>query len=115
MNSDVLMLHICSFTEGTYRIMVEGELFIFEMSDRFGPLFIGKKGESLKNQPRPRHKVWEAVSLWSQQGKNVGDDGICIWKPAPDPREGMINIYGNTWVTPKIYETLKNKADEEAR
>lgn len=43
-------LHICNFT--TVANIQRGKVR-FDFSDMFGPLFIRKNGEPLKNQPQP--------------------------------------------------------------
>jgi len=64
---------------GCYRIQVDGKIFIFQFSKRFGPLVQNKSGVILENQPGPRHKFWWAVSSWAQHGKQTDEDGLCVW------------------------------------
>ena len=72
------------FGDSTGHLMrVNGKTFKFEWSDRFGPLLISKKtGKTLENQNAPK-LFFEAVSLWSKQGKRVSPDGFCVWRPEP--------------------------------
>jgi len=42
-----------------------GKIWRWEFSPQFGPLFVGKRGNSLKNQPiMPWHRAWEPFETW---------------------------------------------------
>lgn len=74
--------HMDSWGEGPFKIemAVGGKSFLFEDSDRFGPVPISKNGEV-------RHpgyfgensQFWYAWGKWKDQGRRVTDDGLCIW------------------------------------
>ena len=54
----------CSFVdcigEGAYK----GKLYRWEFSEMFGPTFLRKDGEFLKNQPGPKSYAWKAFEEW---------------------------------------------------
>lgn len=64
-----------------YTIEVEGLRYVFEMHHYCGPAVLNRHGDPAKYQPSPRHPFWTAVTLWCQQGRHVGADGLCIWGP----------------------------------
>lgn len=79
------MTNICYFSDQCdYKIRTRDKVWIFEWSDRFGPLVITKSGKPCVHQPTAeRHPFLLAVSYWSKQGKRVGDDGYCVWERPP--------------------------------
>lgn len=85
---------LCVDTGPDLAIDVGGKRVAFEWSDRFGPLFTGKRGRVLNNQ-RQSKRVWQAIQWWFEQGKRVAD-GVCVWDEVPDPV--LVHIIGNIWV-----------------
>lgn len=75
-----------------FTIEVEGRRHEFEMHPYFGPAVLDKNGDPAKRQPGPRHPFWTAVTLWSQQGKHVGADGLCVW--APEQKPALVHLGG---------------------
>lgn len=73
----------CFLTGGpTYRIVVAGREWLFELHPYCGAAVISRRTwVPLAVQPR---RVLEAASLWAQQGREVGADGLCVWR-WPDP------------------------------
>jgi len=65
------------------RIKVLGKEYIFDFSERFGPLLVKKNGDPCVNQPvSERHPFWKGFTPWLNQGKRV-EDGVCIWELEP--------------------------------
>ena len=62
-------------------ISVDGKLYRFEMNPYSGPGFLNKRGE-VTDRHIPQ-KVWEAVSLWAQQGERLDETGLCVWDRPP--------------------------------
>jgi hypothetical protein len=83
-----------------YLIEIDGKNYPFDFHPYMGPLMLAGKNGPPK-QLGNRHKFWTAVSLWAQQGKEIGPDGRCVWKEPPDPFEGAIHIGGRNWMMPK--------------
>lgn len=65
----------------TYKLRAGGKTFLFEWSNLFGPLVVGKRGQEIA-QPGERSPFWEPVTLWFRQGKRTRD-GFCVWTPEP--------------------------------
>ena len=84
----------CWSDPATYRIDVAGRIFLFDFSDMFGPLVVGRRGQEVK-QPGARDPFWRAITLWRWQGKRVGSDGLCIWEEPP--LEKLRHIGGRHW------------------
>lgn len=78
------IVHI-SFGGPIRHIMAKGKLYTFEMHHYCGPIPCKANGDPLATQPGPRSPFWEAVTLWSQQGERIGDNGLCIWDYPPQP------------------------------
>lgn len=80
----------------TYKLRAAGKTFLFEWSDMFGPLVVGKRGQEIA-QPGERSSFWEPVTLWSRQGKRLRD-GFCLWTPEPldilTPKGGRFVVEG---------------------
>lgn len=63
----------------TLKIRVGNRVLHFEDHSYCGPIQLSTvTGDPVKREGMP---FLTAVSLWHQQGKKIGDDGICIWKP----------------------------------
>jgi hypothetical protein len=62
-----------------------GKVWRFEMHPYCGPAVQNDDGELAEKQPGARSPFWVAVSLWAQQGAVIGSDGLCTWKPEPEP------------------------------
>lgn len=72
---------ICSFTTfADVTIAINGQVFRFEWSDRFGPLMLGKRGQPLANMLPTRSLFWKALHWWIKQGKRV-ENGRCLYEP----------------------------------
>ena len=54
-----------------FKISASGTVYEFEMHPYMGPCPKQKLGN--------RHPFWFAVSQWSEQGRKVGEDGLCVW------------------------------------
>ena len=48
---------------------IYGKVWKFEFDERFGPLFIGKNGMPLVNQPKVTSVAWAAFEDWLVQQK----------------------------------------------
>jgi hypothetical protein len=81
-------------TNSNLYINIGGKVFRFDFSDRFGPLVLAKNGSLLERQPGPRSPFWAAIDAWVRQGKQIGDDGICIWRD------------DNGWLVPDGYKIV---------
>jgi hypothetical protein len=57
----------------------------FEWHPRLGPAVVGKRG-ILNTQPGPRHRFWQVVTWWAQQGHVVTADGVCVYHEPTPPR-----------------------------
>jgi len=69
---------------GPFVLQVPGLTFRFELRDIGGPFVLGKQGYPLADQPGPRSVFWEAYWHWDRQGRQVDDQGRCIfgWETA---------------------------------
>lgn len=76
-------------------IEVGGRRHTFEMHYYCGPAVLNKEGNPDDQQPGPRSPFWTAVTLWAQQGKHVGADGLCIWQPEPEPE--LVHLGGRNY------------------
>jgi hypothetical protein len=70
---------------GPFVLEVPGHSFVFVVNDIGGPFVLGKGGLPLATQPGGRSLFWEAYSHWNRQGRQVDDQGRCIfkWEAAP--------------------------------
>lgn len=82
-----------------YTIEVDGKRVLFEMNRFSGPAVLRADGHMRRSgQPGPKHPFWTAVTHWTQQGRQVGADGLCVWTAAtesPQPDAGQ-SPAGNT-------------------
>lgn len=73
--------HIDSWGAGPFRVTVDGEIYEFEDSDRFGPVHC-EDGEPSGYQIMESSNFWPAWAAWKAQGRRVAEDGItCLWEP----------------------------------
>lgn len=63
-------------SEGDWLISVKGNLYTFEWANYVGPVALTKRGDPLAKQP---NDFLEAASLWHQQGREVDEQGLCIY------------------------------------
>lgn len=76
--------HIDSWGAGPFKIEVVacGRSFLFEDSDRFGPVPMKKNGWEVKAPGyfAENSMFWHVWGKWKAQGRRVADDGVtCIW------------------------------------
>ena len=51
--------------------------WLFEFSDRFGPVFINRNGDISKRQPKPEtHPFWKPFGIWMDSGRKCHLDAI---------------------------------------
>jgi len=76
---------------GPFEIDVDGKVYRFEDSDRFGPSLVNKRGDTLRNPYPPEHSpFWRAHLAWVKQGRRV--DGIrCIYAPLRPTKYILLN------------------------
>jgi len=67
-------------SRGPFVLEVPGRTFRFELRDIGGPFVLGKSGRPLADQPGARSPFWEAYWHWDHQGRQVDDQGRCIFK-----------------------------------
>lgn len=79
----------------TYKMRVDNKILLFEFSERFGPLVVGKRGQEVA-QPKAS-KFYEQVTLWSRQGKRMRD-GFCVWTPEPIPITVPMGGRNELWI-----------------
>ena len=69
---------VCILKGGPDRtIEVDGKDYYFEMNPRVGPCPQTKRRAERKT-PWPR-KVWAAVQIWIEQGKQLDAEEYCVW------------------------------------
>ncbi|MCC6970460.1 MAG: hypothetical protein IT434_09585 [Phycisphaerales bacterium] len=87
---------ICSFTDfDDVRLTVDGQVFRFEFSKRFGPLMIGKRGRTIDNYPPLKSPFWDALQAWCTQGHQVVN-GEAVYLPEPEPT--CVRLIGRQYV-----------------
>lgn len=76
---------VCILAGGpTQRIVdARGKEWRFEDHPQCGPNVVNANDAPLANQPGSRSPFWHAVQLWYEQGKQVGDDELCVWAEPP--------------------------------
>lgn len=83
---------IDSWGAGPFEILVDGKLWRFEDSARFGPSTVSKGGDILETQPGGGSPFWRGWTCWANQGRRMADDGkTCIWD---EPRPTKIKTAG---------------------
>lgn len=61
----------------------------FDWHDYCGPVFVGKRGNPLAQQPGERHPVWDIFEQWMRHGKRVDGRGFAVLTPAaPEVNRG---------------------------
>lgn len=77
---------------GPFKITLKGRLYLFEDSDRFGPLLLRKDGSVAERQPGERSPFWIPYHAWRREGRRCAEDGeTCLWD---DPRPTIIRKLG---------------------
>lgn len=76
--------HIDSWGAGPFKIEVVafGRSFMFEDSERFGPVPLKKNGLEIKAPGyfAENSMFWHAWERWKNQGRRVADNGVtCVW------------------------------------
>lgn len=74
-----------------------GKVWHFEMHPYSGPAVQNQRGELAEKQPGERSPFWAAVTLWAQQGAVIGPDGLCTWKPEPEPT--LVHLGGRSYAS----------------
>lgn len=74
-----------------------GKVWRFEMHPYSGPAVQDSRGELADKQPGERSPFWAAVALWAQQGAVIGPDGLCTWKPEPEPM--LVHLGGRNYAS----------------
>lgn len=75
--------HVDIWGSCPFKITVNGETFLFEDSDRFGPAQVNKKGDPTNVFFAARSPFWRGWKLWKEQGRRIAKDGkTCIWDGA---------------------------------
>ena len=88
------------------RIDVLGRHYIFDHSDRFGPLLVKKNGAPCVNQPiSEKHPFWKGFMPWLRQGKRVVD-GVAVWEIEPEKAAPRLRHLGGNH-----YEILHDEGD----
>jgi hypothetical protein len=89
-------MRACSFTDvADVTLEAGGQVYRFEFSRRFGPLMLGKRGQSLETVPPKRSPFWKALHLWAAQGCRVVN-GQCVYDVPPEPR--LVQLVGRHYV-----------------
>lgn len=96
-------VRVDAWSAGPFEITINGKVWIFEDSDRFGPLILRKDGIPAKRQPGDQSPFWEPHSLWYSQGRRLAEDGkTCIYNAAPLPAPTLVRHLGG-----KNYEIIQ--------
>jgi hypothetical protein len=69
-------IRLCSFT--TVPDVQRGK-WRWEFSEQFGPTFLGKNGDPLKNQPVETSPAWKEFNKWLEEyraGQRTGADHV---------------------------------------
>lgn len=67
------------------------------MHPHSGPAVQDARGELADSQPGERSLFFQAVNLWARQGAVIGADGLCTWKPKPEP--DLVHLGGRNYAT----------------
>jgi hypothetical protein len=63
--------HSIYFGEGKDK---NGKVWKWEFNSRFGPVFLKKDGQPLKNQPSEKNTIWPVFEKWHKNKKWIGAD-----------------------------------------
>lgn len=75
---------------GPFRITAtDGKVYRFEDSDQFGPYLVTRRGDIAATQLPERSPFWRAHWLWRRQGRQIAEDGTCVWRE-PKPTTAML-------------------------
>lgn len=89
-------VHMDRWGAGPFKIemVAGGRSFLFEDSDRFGPVPLKKNGWEVKSPGyfAENNQFWYAWGKWVEQGRRTLEDGItCVWDhenhPPSQPQE----------------------------
>lgn len=72
-----------------------GNAWKFEMHPRVGPIVLDRQGNPADTPPGALAAFWDAVKLWAKQGAVIGPDGLCTWKPEPEPT--LVHLGGRNY------------------
>jgi hypothetical protein len=68
---------------GPFVIVAGDKSYRFEDSDRFGPSRVNADGEIARNPFfGERSPFWHAWRCWKRGGRQVNDEGVCLWTEA---------------------------------
>lgn len=74
--------HLDQWGAGPFNIHFAGRVFLFEDSDRFGPVPLKKNGWEVRDPGRFGEKspFWYAWQKWRDQGRQLAEDRqTCVW------------------------------------
>lgn len=71
------VVFVCNLFPYEGSCVINGRTWRWEFGDYVGPLFVDKRGEPLKNQPRENNPVWEKFHDWLEELK-----GPLPWREA---------------------------------
>lgn len=89
----ITKLGCLDFGGPTHRIKVGDRVYLFEFVAG-GGLAILDQAENPTGEEcdlPEHHPFWRAVHLWECQGKAIGNDGLCVYSPAPKQRYRRIS------------------------
>jgi hypothetical protein len=67
----------CSFVDTNVVVSPNGK-HRWEFSWRFGPLFVDKRGDPLKNQPMPGTARWGAFQTWYDEWRKTNSPPLGV-------------------------------------
>jgi len=88
-----------------HEIEVDGRRIKFEMHRWSGPAVLDSHGDIAHKQPGPNHKFWTAVTLWGEQGRHGGADGLCVWTEPVKPV--LVHLVGRNYAEARSALALK--------
>lgn len=95
----------CILVGGSDRkIKVGAVVYLFEDHPSMGPCPVTPTGR--ERMLAPHSAFWTAVTRWYDDGKQIDAEGLCVWTPPPDPREGMVLVPGVGWMSPEMAAEL---------
>lgn len=109
----MMNFHICSFTDfSDVTLEAGGQVFRFEFSKQFGPLMIGKRGNTIDGVPPQCSPFWRALEAWCKQGHRVDKGGLAVWEPIIEREPRAVCIVGNHYL---VVPDSDSRTDEEIR